>query len=204
MLRLWPGMMARVSSTPLWVPLVAAGIGVAGTLAGGVVGSALTQRRADRREEKAWARERERQHEHWAREDEARTFEYRRETCIEFYVAVKSLARRAYGHGYGFTDEEELPEGWQDDAAAKLHGVEFYADQELASAAGEAYSAAWSWGHYGKYDDPDDPEFYERQERYDNAELAMLALMRNRLSIPEGNPDLPPPGYSWEELPDPG
>jgi hypothetical protein len=40
-------------------------------------------------------------------------------------------------------------EGWQDDAAAKLHRLEFYADRELASAAGEAYSAAWSWGHYG-------------------------------------------------------
>jgi hypothetical protein len=193
-----------VSSTPLWVPLVVAGIGVAGTLAGGVVGSALTQRRADRREEKAWAREREREHEQWVREDEARTFEHRREAYIEFYVAVKALARKAYDHGYGFTDEEELPEGWQHDAFEKLHRLEFYADRELASAAGEAYGAAWSWGHYGKYDDPDDPEFYERQERYDNAALAMLSLIRNRLSIPEGNPDLPPPGYSWEEkLPNP-
>jgi hypothetical protein len=150
----------------------------------------------------AWAREREREHEQWAREDQARTFDHRREACVDFYAAVKALARKAYDHGYGFTDEPELREGWQDDAAEKLRRLEFYADRELASAAGEAYGAAWAWGNYGRYDDPDDPEFYERQERYDNAELAMLVLMRKRLSIPEGNPELPPLGYSWVKVPD--
>lgn len=190
----------RVSSTPLWVPLAVAGLGVLGTLAGGVVGGAITQRRADRREGKAWARDREREHERWAREDEARTFEHRREAYIDFYAAVKALARKAYGHGYGFTDEPELPEGWQDDAAGKLHRLEFYADRELAAAASKAYGAAWSWGVYGKYDDPDDPDFHERQQRYDDAELEMLGLMRNRLSIPEGDPELPPPGYSYYEV----
>lgn len=55
-----------------------------------------------------------------ARVDEARTFEHRREAYIDFYVAVKAMARTAYGHGhsYGFT-EPELREGWQDDAFAK-------------------------------------------------------------------------------------
>lgn len=182
-------------SPAVWVPLLVAGIGLIGALAGGVVGSVLTQRQADKREDRAWARERERQREGWTREDEARTFEHRREAYIDFYVAVKALARTAYGHSYGFT-EPELPEGWQDDAFSKLHRLEFYADRELAAAASKAYGAAWSWGQYGKYDDPDDPDLYERQQKYDSAELEMLMLMRNRLAIPEGPPELPPPGYS--------
>jgi hypothetical protein len=189
----------QVSSTPLWVPLVVAGLGVLGTLAGGIVGSVLTQRRADRREDKAWGREREREQERWAREDEARTFEHRRQAYLDFYVAVKALARKAYNHGYGLIDEAELQEGWQSDAFEKLHRVEFYADRDVAAAASKAYSAAWSWGQYGKYDDPNDPDFYERQQKYDDAELQMLALMRDRLSIPEGDLGLPPPGYSWEQ-----
>jgi hypothetical protein len=158
------------------------------------------RRRADRREDKAWAREREREHALRTREDEARTFKHRREAYIDFYVAVKALARTAYDHGYGLIDEEELPEGWQSDAFAKLHRLEFYADRELASAASKAYGAAWSWGVYGKYDDPDDPDFYERQDKYDDAVLVMLGLMRNRLSIPEGDPEFPPPGFSYDEV----
>lgn len=31
----------------------------------------------------------------------------------------------------------------------------------------------------------------------------MLVLMRNRLSIPEGDPAFPPPGYSWVKMPEP-
>jgi hypothetical protein len=48
-----------MSSTPLWLPLAAAGIAVIGTL-GGVL---ITQRSADRREDKTWRRQRETQKE---------------------------------------------------------------------------------------------------------------------------------------------
>ena len=109
-----------VSSTPLWVPLVVAGIGVAGTLTAGIAGGLITQRWSDRREVNAWTREREREHERWTREDEARTFEHRRQAYTDFYEAVKALAKTAYDHGYGFTEEPELREGWQSDAFAKL------------------------------------------------------------------------------------
>lgn len=185
-----------MSSTPLWVPLAVAALAVLGTLAGVLV----TQRWSDRREAIAWARERHREHERWAREDEARTFEHRREAYVDFYVAVKALARKAYEHGFGLIDEEELPDGWQDDAAAKLHRLEFYADRPVASAASAAHGAAWSWGVYGKYNDPDDPDFYERQQKYDDAELGMLVLMRKSLSIPDVDPTLPPPGYSYDKI----
>jgi hypothetical protein len=184
----------RVSSTPVWVPVVVAGLAVVGTLAGVLV----TQRWSDRREASAWTRERQREQERWAREDEARTFEHRRQAYLDLYVAVKALAKTAYDHGFGLTDEEDLPEGWQSDAFDKLHRLQFYADRELAAAASKAYSAAWSWGYYGKHGAPDDPDFHAGQQTYDDAELAMLGLMRNRLAIPEGDPELPPPGHSYE------
>jgi hypothetical protein len=183
-----------MDTTPLWVPLVVAGMAVLGTLTAGL----LTQHWANRRESQAWTRERQRERERWDREDEARTFEHRRQTYADFYEAVKALARMAYGHCYGFTDEPELAEGWQSDAFAKLARLGLYADRRVAAAASEAYSAAWSWGHYGKYDDPDDPEFDERQQRYDDAELKLLVLIRVGLAIPDVDPALPPPGYSWE------
>jgi hypothetical protein len=112
---------------------------------------------------------------------------------------VKELARTAYSHGFGLIDEEELPEGWQDDAAEKLHLLEFYADRPVASAASAAYGAAWSWGVYGNYNDPKDPDFHERQQKYDDAELEMLVLMRASLSMPDVDPMLPPSGYSCSE-----
>ena len=174
--------------------VVVAGLALLSTLAGVLV----TQRWSGRREDKAWDRERQRERERWAGEDEARTFEHRRVAYETFYVAVKALARKAYEHGFGLIDEEELPEGWQDDAAAKLHQLEFYADRPVAAAASAAYGAAWSWGVYGKYNDPDDPDFHERQQKYDDAELEMLTLMRKALSIPETDLSLPPPGYSHD------
>jgi len=39
----------------------------------------------------------------------------------------------------------------------------------------------------GPAHDPDDPEFYERQQRFDDAEYELLVLMRQALSIPEGD-----------------
>lgn len=181
------------------MPLVVAGIGVAGTLVAGIMGGLITQRWSDRREAIAWAREREREREGWAREDEARTFEHRHQAYADFYEAVKALARTAYDHCYGFTDEPDLPEGWHSDAFAKLARLEFYADRPVAAAASVAYGAAYSWGQDGKYDDPDDPGFHERQQRYDDAELEMLMTMRRSLSIPEADLTLPPPGYSYQE-----
>ncbi len=188
-----------VSSTPLWVPLVVAGIGVLGTLIAGVVGALTVQRWASQREDKAWAREREREQQRWAREDEARTFEHRREVFEDFYQAVKALAQRAYAHGYGFDRTPELPFDWNADAFAKLTRLGLYADRRVAAAASAAYSAAWAWGQHTRYDDPDDPEFYERQETFDQAEYELLALVRQALSIPEGDLSLPLPGKTANE-----
>lgn len=182
------------------MPLVVAGIGVVGTLTAGIAGAVIAHRWANQREDKAWAREREREQQRWAREDEARTFEHRREVIEDFYQAVKALARRAYDHGYGFDDTPELPFDWNADAFAKLTRLGLYADRRVASAASAAYSAAWEWGQYTKYDDPDDPKFYERQEKYDDAEHELLILIRQALTVPEGDLSLPVPGYTADEI----
>ena len=188
----------EVSTTPLWVPLVVAGMGILGTLTAGTAGALITQRWADRRDDKTWARERAREEERWRREDKGRTFEHRREVFEDFYEALKALARKAYDHGHGFTDSPELPDDWHADAAAKLTRLSLYADRRVAAAASVAYGAAWSWGQNTKYDDPDDPKFYERLQRYDDAEFELLVLIRETLSIPEADLTLPPPGYTWD------
>jgi hypothetical protein len=184
-----------MSSAPLWLPLASAGIAVLGTLGGGLI----TQRWADRRDDQIWQRERHRELQRWAREDQARTFEHRREVLEDFYQVVKALARRAYDHGYGFDDTPELPFDWAAEAFAELTRLGLYVDRRVYAAASAAYNAACSWGQHTKYDDPDDPEFYERQQRFDDAEYELLVLMRQALSIPEGDLSLPVPGYSWVE-----
>jgi hypothetical protein len=177
--------------TPLWVPLVVAAAGLVGTL-GGVW---LTQRRADRREEVAWNRERERERERWEREDErerarweredaARTFDHRRDAYTEFYESLRDMAFAAYNHGMGLRDEEELGE-WQLPTYQKLQHLHVYATPAVAEAAGDAYSAAWHWGAntaFGR----DDAAFYERQDQYDSTEDELLARVRADLSIPDG------------------
>ncbi len=172
-------------------------MGILGTLTAGTAGALITQRWADRRDDKTWARERAREEERWRREDKGRTFEHRREVFEDFYEALKALARKAYDHGHGFTDSPELPDDWHADAAAKLTRLSLYADRRVAAAASVAYGAAWSWGQNTKYDDPDDPKFYERLQRYDDAEFELLVLIRETLSIPEADLTLPPPGYTW-------
>lgn len=193
---------ASAATTPLWIPLFVAAIGVAGTLIAGIAGAVLAHRWADRRDDKTWAREREREHERWRREDEARTFDHRRDAYEDFYEGVKALAKRSYDHGYGFDDTPELPFNWNQDAAAKLNRLKIYVDRRTYIAAERAYDAAFWWGHHTKYNDPDDPEFYERQQKFDDAEFELLVLMRQALSVPEGDPSLPPPGYKYEPRPD--
>ena len=49
-----------MSPTPLWVPLLVAGLGIVGTVAGTVSGVVLPRRKADQRDSLSWDRERKR------------------------------------------------------------------------------------------------------------------------------------------------
>jgi hypothetical protein len=93
-------------------------------------------------------------------------------------------------------DDGPGPASRRTGAGYKLTRLGLYTDRRVYAAASAAYNAACSWGQHTKYDDPDDPEFYERQQRFDDAEYELLILMRQALSIPEGDLSLPVPGYS--------
>src|ERR1700720_4141159 len=88
----------RMTTTPLWVPLAVAALGLLGTVVGAISGVLVTQRRADKREVDAWERESEQERERWAREDAARTFEERRDTYISFYHANGEPGRRVHAY----------------------------------------------------------------------------------------------------------
>ena len=83
----------RVSTTPLWVPLVIAALGLAASIIGSIGGVIMTQRRADRREELQWQRDREREQDDRAREDALRTFEQRRACYVDFEEALRGAAQ---------------------------------------------------------------------------------------------------------------
>jgi hypothetical protein len=172
--------------------LASAGIAVLGTLGGSLGGVLVTQRWADRREDKAQARE-----------DEARTFEHRREAYADFYEAVQAMARLAHLHGMVLT--EDLPDDWYSEAYGKLSRLILYADRSVAIAASEAYRAAWYWGMNLKRHQPGETvsegaheaemqEFNKDSGWYQDAERELLKAMREALSIPEGDLTLPLPG----------
>lgn len=178
-----------MSETPLWVPLVVAGLGVLGAVCGTLAGVLITQRRSDRREEVVWERERERERHRWAREDALRTFDHRRSAYEAFYESLREMAETVYDHGLGLSPESEdgkLPEGWQRVTFHASQRLAVYAPLRVYEAANRAYSAAGRWGE-GTIHGQDDDGFYDRQADYDAAEKAFLVAMRLDLGIPKPN-----------------
>ncbi len=73
-----------IATTTVWVPLVTAGVGLV-TGVGAALGAAfLTERRADRREELRWQREREDRQEQWQRERGDRQGQWQREDSLRW------------------------------------------------------------------------------------------------------------------------
>ena len=179
-----------MSTTPLWVPLLIAGLGLLGTVVAGLGGVLLTQRRADRREREAWERETERERERWAREDAARTFEQRRDATVDFYESLREMARDAYDHGIGLSESEKLPWDWQMPTFRKLQHLRVYGSPDVVDAASEAYSRAWRWGHETTRGSGGS----ELEEEYDEAESILLAAIRKDLSVPALDDDVEPNG----------
>jgi hypothetical protein len=174
-----------MNSTPLWVPLLVAALGVVSTL----VGIVVTQIMANRRERATWTRELGREQARWAREDQALTFEHRRTAYVEFYESLRKMMLRVYDHGMGLSDDEgaELPWGWQTDAAEAVRRLEVYASPEVTKAAIDAYDGTYRWGHAARYGQ-DDETFYDNQDIADNAQVALLEAIRSDLHV-KGRPD---------------
>ncbi|MFC4785371.1 hypothetical protein ACT8ZV_12910 [Nocardioides sp. MAHUQ-72] len=174
-----------MSTTPLWVPILIAGIGLVGTVGGTLGGVLLTQQQSDRRDALAWSRQQDREQALWEREDAARTFEHRRQAYGDFYESLKEMARRAYDHGLGLADDdgEELPEGWQTETFRLLQRLDLYATSTVLIGAGMTYSAVWRWGHQTKYGQADD-DFYRGQAEAERCESLLLVAIRTDLAIP--------------------
>src|SRR4051794_25875021 len=120
-----------IAATPLWLPLVVAGLGLLGTIVGTIGGVLVAQRRADQRESVNWSRERERERAIWSREDAARTFEHRREAYTDFYEAVRAMASRASTAVYG-SSRFELEFDWFQPTYEKLQHLRVYATPSVA------------------------------------------------------------------------
>ena len=73
-----------MNTTPLWVPLLVAAMGLIGTVAGTVGGVLVTQLMANKREQANWTRELRREQTRWSREDQTMTFEHRRVAYVDF------------------------------------------------------------------------------------------------------------------------
>ena len=166
-------------STPLWVPLVVAALGLVST----VVGIVVTQIMANRRERASWQRDTDREQQRWQREDQARTFEHRHTAYVEFYEALRAMMLRVYDHGMGLSDEgKELPEGWQNDAAEAVRRLEVYAAPDVSTRAIAAYDATWRWGQATRHGQ-DDQGFYDNQAVADATQIQLLEEIRTDLHV---------------------
>jgi hypothetical protein len=168
-----------VNTTPLWVPLVIAVLGVLGSVCGTIAGVVITQRRSDRREEERWARERERERASWAREDARRTFEERRDCYVEFEEHLRSTALSVYNAGYELGPQLEF--NWQFPLYQRLLRLRVFATEEARAAADDAYNAVWRWGHAEASVGED--AFHEGEHSYDTAAAEYLSVIRRDLGV---------------------
>jgi hypothetical protein len=78
---------AWMASTPVWVTLLVAALGVAG----GVATAILTRRGADKRENQRWQREREAEEARWQREQEERHQQWQREDHARWLAERRTI-----------------------------------------------------------------------------------------------------------------
>lgn len=160
-----------MTATPLWVPLVIAGLGLLGTLLGVVI----TQRRADHRETLQWERTRTQEREQWAREDVLRTFEQRSSCYIDFEEQLRLAALAVYEAQSGI--RAMLDEDWQTSAFQSLLRLQIFATQETTAAAVDAYDSLLRWA------EASDTNSYHAEATYDKAHDQYLASIRRDLRI---------------------
>lgn len=79
--------LASTASTPLWVPILVAIVGVLGTLSAAI----FTQIWAANRENERWVRERAAEEKRWEREDHARWLEERKTVYAQLLLGLDAL-----------------------------------------------------------------------------------------------------------------
>jgi hypothetical protein len=159
-----------MATTPLWLPLAAAGLAVVGTLAGVI----FTQAWNSRLEERRWAREAARLREDHARENLNRTYEHRRAAYGDFQTEVWRL-RRMFG------GEDQEPATLDDPRMFGLEDlltvVQIYGTPESVQLANKCFGALYRWA---RRDDTGE-EVMHAQDEY-------LDQIRKDLGVPEQQP----------------
>ncbi|MCV7331330.1 hypothetical protein [Mycobacterium cookii] len=157
-----------MSTTPLWVPLVVALIGVIGT-AGGTIGGMLIQQRASRQ----------REHAQWLREDEARTFEHRREAYVELYRRLRTLSSRIQE----LDENQPFPfEDWRDEIFEHFPDIAVYGTDKIVTLADLALDLVLTWARAQS----EGKQSGELEWRARKAVHGLLEAIREELGVPKG------------------
>jgi hypothetical protein len=181
------------------VPLLVAGIGVLGTLAGGLGGVLIAQRRADKREDKTWERERAREHERWRREDIARTFEHRREACVDFYGSLCLARDEIRGGDYSPPAGEERVDELGEVLFKQLATLSLYASPHLTACAEKAVETLGNLSWSMRSDDGTRPSRAEAVSKHLAAEDKVVRLIRQELSVPSSSTSPVAPTHAGDQ-----
>ncbi|MEU4744780.1 hypothetical protein AB0G02_30560 [Actinosynnema sp. NPDC023658] len=171
-----------MGTTPLWVPLLVAGMGLVATLTGVL----LTARNASRREDLRWKRERERERELWAREDGQRTLDHRGEAYIDFYTKVRECSLRIHEHGY---EGASLPPHWQLPAFESFLRLQIFAVQGVSETALEVYKCLLDWGLAQPPGAEEQEEPTSEEIDFNTALSAFFGAVRRDLGVDPPQPD---------------
>jgi hypothetical protein len=137
-----------MATTPIWVPLVVAFLGLAGIL--------LTQHLANRRQDAQWQRERQREQAVWAREDAARSYEHRRDSYVAF---IKEFNRLLDTYNDAAKERglanARFPRDFLDSLDDHLVQIRIFGTQEAWKLAAEAEQALFFRVCLGKFMPPD-------------------------------------------------
>lgn len=110
-------------TSDIWLPLLIAVLGLAGTISGVVI----TQRRSDRREDARWVREREREREQRIREDAARIFNHRRDAYVDYLAEATAKfdaqSKWEAERGKATPPEHALETLWHHLTSVKVYGT---------------------------------------------------------------------------------
>lgn len=165
-----------MTSGAVWVPLAAA----LGASVVTFLGTFVTQRRADRREDVRWKRDRDREVDAQSHKDRARIFDPRRDA----YVSYMTMWREKW-HIYDSADDlhiDEVPGDWLVPLYDLIVPVKLYGTEKAAAAAEAAFNAMFSYVYReppltgdGEKKRPDPTEAFD----------AFLIVGRSDLDVPD-------------------
>jgi hypothetical protein len=187
-----------MNTTPIWVPILVAGLGLVGTALGAIGGVLITQRRADKRENLAFKRDEERERRHWEREDTAKTFELRRDAYVDFYRAA--VADRLETRSYLIDVQVGGQPGREPLKARSLQDeldlVKIYGSPTVIAFAQAAQAACWSYRRDAELNEQKvttDNDIEGQDHASDGSLRYLLAAIRQELGVP--NDELPPEDF---------